>query len=303
MISLNKYRNLTWIDVESPTADEITHLIEEYNVPELAAKELLTKTYRSKVDLYPNAIYLILHFPKLHHESGKATEQEIDFVIGKDFVITVHYEKIGALTECARTFENHTIIEKKAVGDHAGFVFFHLIKELYKSTMEELEGINLTLKEIERDIFDGREGKMVQTVSITNRKLLDCKQALRFHSNVLSSFEKAGLQFYGESFAYYLSAISGEYSKVENMLDGNKEILSDLRETNDSLLSWKTNQTIKTLTILTFIMLPLSLITGIFGMNSDVVFINSASDFLTVIVAMGCLGIFMFIYFKGKKWF
>lgn len=303
MISVNKYRNLTWIDVESPTADETAHLVEEYGIPALASRELLTKTFRSKVDLYHNLIYIILHFPKLHAKDTKSVEQEIDFLLGKDFLITVHYEKIDALAHCAQTFESHTIVDKGSMGDHAGFLFFHLIKELYKSSMHELEEINHLLRVIEKNIFEGSEGKMVEAISTTNRKLLDFKQALRFHGDVLASFELAGKQFYGESFSYYLSAISGEYNKVRNVLDGHKEILWDLRDTNDSLLSWKTNQTMKQLTVLTFIMLPLTLITGIFGMNSDIIYINNTADFFIVLGAMACLAIFMFLYFRIKKWF
>lgn len=302
MICTNKYRNLTWIDVESPTQNEITHLIEEYDIPEIAAKELLSKTVRSKVDLHHNTIYLILHFPKIHTKGDQATEQEIDFLLGKDYVITVHYEKIRALSHCAHSFESHTVTNKHAIGDHAGFLFFYLIKELYKESMEELESINDNLKQIESNIFEGKEGKMVHTISQTNRKLLDFKQAIRFHGNVLESFENAGKSFYGENFSYYLSAITGEYNKVNNLLEGHKEILRDLRETNDTLLSAKTNQTVKVLTALSFIMLPLSLIAGIFGMNSDIVFINDAIEFYSVILAMLFLGLVMFIFFKGKKW-
>lgn len=302
MICTNKYRNLTWIDVESPTQNEITHLIEEYDIPEITAKELLTKTIRSKVDLHSNGIYLVLHFPKIHKKGDVASEQEIDFLLGKDYVITVHYEKIKALSHCTHSFESHTVSDKNAIGDHAGFLFFYLIKELYRDSMEELEDINDNLKQIEENIFNGKEGKMVHAISQTNRKLLDFKQAIRFHGNVLESFENAGKSFYGDSFSYYLSAITGEYNKVNNLLEGHKEILRDLRETNDTLLSWKTNQTVKVLTILSFIMLPLALITGIFGMNSDVIFINSTSDFMAVLGSMGSLAFFMFLFFKGKKW-
>jgi magnesium transporter len=302
MICTNKYRNLTWIDVESPTQNEITHLIEEYDIPEIAAKELLSKTVRSKVDLHHNTIYLILHFPKVHTKGDVSTEQEIDFLLGKDYVITVHYEKIRALSHCTHSFESHTVSNKNAIGDHAGFLFFYLIKELYKDSMEALEGVNDNLKDIEKSIFEGKEGDMVHAISQTNRKLLDFKQAIRFHGDVLESFENAGKNFYGDNFSYYLSAITGEYNKVNNLLEGHKEILRDLRETNDTLLSWKTNQTVKSLTVLSFIMLPLALITGIFGMNSEVIFINSSVDFYSVLIAMVCLAIMMFLFFKGKKW-
>ena len=86
------------------------------------------------------------------------------------------------------------------------------------------------------------------------------------------------------------------------MLAGHKEILEDLHLTNDSLLTTKTNATIKRLTILSFIMLPLTLISGIFGMNSDISFIENTQEFFLVICAMISVAIIMFLYFKSRKY-
>jgi magnesium transporter len=169
--------------------------------------------------------------------------------------------------------------------------------------MLELEDINDSLRDIEKNIFDGHEGEMVAVISNLNRTLVDFKQAIRFHRETLRSFESAGTQFFGNEFSYYLSAITGEYNKVQNVLDGHKEILDDLKDTNDSLLTSKTNDTIKKLTIMTFIMLPLTLITGIFGMNSEIIFIKSLGNFGTVLLLMIVIGIVMFAYFKKKRWF
>ncbi len=302
MITKHNYKKLVWIDVEAPTKEEVLSLMDEYRLPELVAEELVTETYRSKVDLYNNLIYMILHFPTVGRQGRKAEEQEIDFVLGKDFLITVHYGLIDPLHTFSKLFEVNSILDKQVVGDHAGYLFYYIIRELYKQSALELEDLNGTLRDIEHNIFAGREGEMVENISNTNRKLLDFKQAIRFHHEILKSFETAGKDFFGESFGYYLSSITGEYTKVRNILDSQKEILNDLRTTNDSLLSTKTNETIKTLTIITFIMLPLTLITGVFGMNSDIVFIHSLHDFLIVLGAMSVTALVMFIYFKHKRW-
>jgi magnesium transporter len=81
-----------------------------------------------------------------------------------------------------------------------------------------------------------------------------------------------------------------------------KEILNDLKDTNDALLTSKTNETIKVLTIISFIMLPLTLITGVFGMNSEIVFISSFRDFLVVLSAMVLTGAVLILYFRRKRW-
>lgn len=303
MISRYTHKKLTWIDLESPTPEEVRSVMEEFKIHQLVANELLSPTIRPKVDLYNDFIYLILHFPYFVHGHGKKPEQEIDFIIGKNFLITTHYETIDTVHEFSKVFEVNSIIDKSNLGNHAGFLAFYLIRELYKSLSHELESINRLLLKVEHDIFEGREKMMVYEISKLNRSLLGFNHSLNAHQNILSSFEAAGTQFFGEGLSYYLRALTGEYYKVANMIEGNKEILLELRETNDSLLSTKTNEVMKILTIMAFVTFPLSLIAAIFGMNTaylPIVGING--DFWIITGGMLTAMILFFAFFKYKKW-
>lgn len=302
MISKYTYKGLTWVDLESPTEEELVHIMEEYGIPVLVGEEMHTKSIQSKVDLYPNFIYLILHFPQVSHTENRSMEQEIDFIVGNNFIVTTHYEFIDSLHEFSKTFEVDAILEKRMDVDHAGFLFFHLIKTLYVHSRYQLNDVNMLLKETERKIFEGKEGTMVAMISNINRTLLDFRQALRFHKEVLNSFDLAAKQFFGEKFGYYLSAIISEYNKTQAILDSHKEILDDLRDTNDSLLANKTNETIKILTVITFLISPVSVISSIFMMNTDFIVIRTPFEFYMILLAMVAVSVLAYIYFKIKKW-
>ena len=303
MISKYKYKKLTWIDLESPTQDEVKSVMKEYDIHPLVANELLSPTLKPKVDLYDNFIYLILHFPAYQHSHGSSTEQEVDFIIGKSFIVTTHYEVIDSLHEFSKVFEVNVIIDKSHIGGHAGFLFFYIIKELYKSLLTELNNIDKSLNNVEELIFEGKEKEMVQELSLINRDLLNFKQAIRLHGDVLLSLEAAGEQFFGQKFSYYLRAITGEYNKIASQLEGNHETLSELRKTNDSLLSTKQNEIMKILTTMAFVTFPLTLIAGIFGMNTvDMPIIGTHGDFLKVMGIMLFGTFLMFLFFKHKKW-
>lgn len=303
MISRYSYKKLRWIDVESPTKAEIEALREEFDLPPLVTEELLTEPLRSKVDLYSNAMYLVLHFPTSIDNRRRTREQEVDFVIGHDFLITVHYEPINALHTFSKQFEVSSILDRSQFGDHAGYLFYYIIKELYNDTTRQLEDLNAVFRNVEQNIFDGHEGKMVHTISQVNRTLLDFQQALRPHGESLRSFESAGRSFFGERFAYHLSVIVSEYHKIDHILDGHKNILNDLRQTNESLLTSKTNDRIKTLTILNSIIAPISLIAFIFGMNSHLLFLTNWTQLYFVFGSMAIVGLVMIIYFKARRWF
>ena len=299
MISTYNHKDLTWIDLESPTRDEVRSVMEQYDIHPLVGNELLTPTEHPKVDLYDRYIYLVFHFPAVSHKHGSETRQEIDFIVGEKFIITTHYDLIDPLHEFSKVFEVNTLLDKSNIGKHAGFVFFYIIRELYKNMTQQLDGVEKALKKIESNIFTGREGEMVAEISRVNRDLLNFKQSIRPQKEILESFERAGEKFFGNDFSYYSHAMTGEYYKVASILDGHKDTLSDLRTTNDSLLTTKTNSIMRTLTAVTFLVLPSTLIAGLFGMD-----LPDAPDpeFWLVISTMVVSMVGMFTIFKHNKW-
>lgn len=297
------YKRLTWIDLESPTKEEVREIMGSYSIHPLVAEELLSETIRPKVDYYGDQIYLVLHFPTVSHSHRGKSWQEVDFVIGKNFLITVHYETVDPLLEFSKMFEVNSILERSNMGEHAGFLFFYIMRELYKNLASELGDIERTLHEIEERIFSGNERLMVETVSGVNRKLINFRQAIRFHGGVLDSFEVASKELFGEKFGSYARMISGECYKIVSILDGHKETLSDLWNTNDSLLSSKTNETMKDLAALAAILLPVSIISSIFGISSSYVpYMNTPNAFYLVLGLMAVAAVCMYAVSKWKKW-
>ena len=304
MISRYTYHGLTWVDLESPTREEIVHVAEEFSLPQLVSEELFQNTLHSKVDLYDNLIYLILHFPLITAKSGENNEQEVDFVIGKKFIVTTRYETIDPMHTFAKLFEVHSLLDREKMTSHAGFIFMEMMKEFYKSTLHELEDITNTIRHIERQIFTKNEKSIVKEISHASHKLLTFKQALRFHRNILLSYETASSRFFGSDYMYYASVITSEFNKVDTVLETHREILNELQRTNDSLLTSRTNDIVKRLTIITFVMMPFTVIGGLFYMNTtdNVIFIKTINEFYAVVGSMVALSILIFIYFKRKKW-
>ncbi len=304
MISRYTYHDITWVDVQSPTKEELAHLVEEFSIPPLVAEETISNTLHAKVELYDDLIYMILHFPPSRRATQGATEQEVDFIIGKKFIITAHYEPIYPIEQFASLFESHATFEHEKKIVHGGFLFVEMMKQFYKHSLHKLDDITRTIKEVEYYIFNGKEETMVKRISDTGKRLLDFKQALRFHGDILKSYESASAKLFGEEYRYYAEIVTSEFNKVNTLLESDRDALTELQRTNDSLLSTKTNDTMRTFTIMTFVLTPLMLITGVFGMNTadDLLFIHDKADFFFVLGAMVITGLIMFLFFKVRKW-
>lgn len=300
------YKNIKWVDLENPTSEEVRQLIEEFDIAPVVANELISPSIRSHVDVHSKYLYLILHFPYSHSPDASDTKktQEVDFIIGKDFIITTHYDSIDALHDFSKVFEVQSILDKSDLAKHGGFVFFYMVKHLYKQMLNKVELIQDLISDIEPGIFNGEEKRMVTEISKLNRVILTFKESLSSHKEVLSSFEVAASKFFGDDFKYHLHSILGEYQKVVTKIDNTKEYLSELRMTNDSLLNTKQNEIMKNLTLMTFIFLPLTLVASVFGMNAEnVPLVGHRQDFWLIVLIMFAFSVITFLIFKKRKWF
>lgn len=303
MISTFKQKNITWIDLECPTADEVKSLMQKYSIHPLVAEELLKPTIRSRVDVYKNLIYLILQFPIFEQTSKTSISYEIDFIIGKNFLITVHYKPITPLYEIIKIFEVGSLLGRENLSKNPGVLLFFIIKQFYEFSLRQLDHIQLKIGKIEENIFKGREKEMVEAISYARCDILDFQRSIHMHESVLKSLEDASKKFFGPDFMYYANSMLSDLTKIKNQLVILKETVESLQSTNDSLLTDRANDTIKTLSILAFLTFPLMLLAAIFSMNTQYTpIVGTKGDFWIIlgIILMSSFG--MIIIFKRKKW-
>jgi len=303
MKTRHEYQNLTWLDLESPTKEEMREVMSEFSFHPVVAEELLSPTIKPKVDVHDSFLYLILHFPPSKQANSNEKNQEVDFIVGKNFLITTRYDSIEAMHTFAKSLEANSTIFHENIGNHAGHLFYHLVRRLYKELANELETVELRLDAIEKEIFNGKEKTMVHELSKVSKILLDFKQSLAPHKDVLESFKRGALNIFGEDYNHYMNAIINKRNRIVALTSTLKETMNDLRETNNSLLSTKQNEVMKTLTIMAFVTFPLSLIASIFGMNTYYLpIVGGQNDFWIVILIMAILTFVFFVFFKYRKW-
>lgn len=302
---ISKYTNgsVTWIDIFEPTTEDVHVLMDEYNINPETAHELQLPTYKEKIVTYKDYIYLSLHFPALRHTHIDKTDQEIDFIVGKDFIITTRYEPIDALERFVKTFEFDSVLKKGLMDGHAGYVFYHMLTDLYKSMADEADSINDTLEAIDKDIFAYKEKEMVGKISVVSRDLVSFYHIMITHKDILLSLKDVSVKSFGKDFAKNISKILNEYFRIEKTLVHNIEFVKELRYTNDALLSLKQNEVMKNLTILSFITFPLTLMTGIFAMETKYKpIVGMDNDFFIIVGIMLATVTLFFLFFKFKKW-
>lgn len=304
MIDRYELSGVTWVDLENPDADEVAELSKEFNIGPFLAEELLSPTAKPRVDVYAESTYAVFHFPALRHTRKKSRAQEIDIILGKKFLITVHYEPLEAITEFKRACDAEELLQKHKGAFHVGHILFELAERLYRESEYELAALEDTVSGIEERIFSGEEKEMVLAISEVTRELLEHKRILGAHSETLETLEKVGVPLFGDDMRNYFHGMASLHYRVLGRAHTMADMIDELRETNMAMLYTRQNEVMKNLTIMAFVTFPLSLIAGIFGMNT--VFtpvVNHPQGFWIILGGMFTLTTLFFIYFKIKRWF
>lgn len=299
MIHRYSHHSITWVDCENPTQEDVRVLTSEHGVNPIIAAEIAVPSARSKAEQFGDHIYVILHFPTIKDRGS----EEVDFVIGKNMLVTARYQQNDAFLEMQKVFEVDSMLDRNRIGEHGGLLFYHIMHGLYKNLDTELDVLSGIVQEIENNVFKGKEKEMVLEISNTNRKILHYSASLRHHKAILDSFRDFSIRMFGSEFGHYADIITSEYEKTAATIAHLQDYLAEVRETNNSLLTTKQNEIIKVLTIMAFNTVPLALVASIFGMNTvDTPIVGDEGDFWVVLGAMALLALVMFIFFKRKRW-
>jgi magnesium transporter len=306
MITTHTSRGLVWLDLQSPTEEEIGGLIQRYGLHPLVGEELKSSPSLAKIEFYKDYALVVLTLP-VRVKEGDAysiADREIDFIIGKNFLITSRSDTIEQVEYFAKVFEANAILNKGEKIEHAGNLFYYMVKRIYAGMCEDLENIRDSLMSAETHIFKGDERKMVEVLSGLSRELIDFRQTARIHREVWEDLiQFSDKDFFNKEFVGYVRDLRDDFNRIHELITNARELLADLRETNDSLLNTKQNDIIKTLTVVTFIFYPATFIASLFTIPApEVPLVGDTYGWWIVFMFMIGVTALIWWYIKRKKW-
>lgn len=293
---------LVWIDLKNPTTSELQEIMEELSIPPTLMGDLSGPVPRSTARSEGDVIKLTMDFP-IVKRTDIDHAHEIKFIITKHCLVTVHYEDMEAMDRFKKEFEVITTLGKAAKRANGAHIFVSLMTVLYGSADSKLDYMETNLAEIETEIFKGNEKEMVSEISNVSKKLIAFRQALKAHDEVFRDAKPLFDSIFKTDLESDLQGTHTHYFYILRRVGGLFEALDGLRETNMALLTTKQNEIIKILTIMAFIMFPLTLISSVFGMNTKTApIVGNNGDFWIIIGMMVVATLFFFTFFKYKKW-
>lgn len=289
-----KGKNVQWIDIEKPTEKDLDQLSKDYGIHPVIIEELRGPSARGRVEAYENYIYFIYYFPIYDPKEEASIRAEIDFIITKDTVISVHYDEVKELLEGCDIGE----------ADSSLAIIYSLIEHFIAFEERQLRHIREKVEAVSREIFKDKEKEILERITYLKRDVSEYRIVVRLQAPILHSLFTKGKKFWNESAEIYLNDLMGDQQKIVNQLEDYREAIGDFEDTNNQLMNLKINTVMKTFTSLSFLTFPFMLLAALFSMNTrDTPIIGEAHAFWIVFGIMAVGMLVLAIYFKRKGWF
>ena len=297
-----KWGKITWINIEKPTGSDMEYLAKNYLFNLFDLEDCLSRIERPKIDEYENYLFLVLHFPVFKMEARVTTSSQVSIFIGEDFLVTVH---TGALKPLAKLF-NDCQQNERAREEHmarsSGYLLYRILDRLVDYCFPILNRVIANIEAAEDRLFSEPARDTVQEISVLRRDVMSYRRIIRHQPAILKSLEVREYPFLREDLDVYFGDIGDHIGTISETLEEYKEVVEGLNATSDSLFSHRTNEVMKMLTILGTILLPLLVISGIYGMNVSLPFDDSSFAFPFIILFTLCISGSMLAYFRYRRW-
>jgi magnesium transporter len=293
---------LTWAHLDAPSADEAAQLADRFGWHPLDLEDVLSKRQRPKVDEYPEYLFAVLHFPVYDKAIQRLNAAELDFFLGQDFLITLPAVELLPVTRLFARCQEEPELRESLFSKGSGYLLYHVLDDLFDYCFPILDKIGHKLDTIEDEMFEGRAEDVVRDLSNVKQEIISYRKIIKPERSSLRVLEGRVQRFLPEDLELYFDDIVDAAERIWDLLDNNKEVVEGLEQTNESVISHRQNDVLRILTVVSVVLLPLTLISGIFGMNVHFPGFDSASAFWAIIGAMIGIALALVGFFKYKRW-
>jgi magnesium transporter len=295
---------LTWVNVVGPGLETANMLAERFGWHPLDVEDIISKRQRPKVDEYEDDGYLfiVLHLPVYDKTIQRLNAAELDAFIGPDYLVTIPNRELLPVTRLFARCENDEILREQLFAKGTGRLLYEVLDDLFDYCFPILDKIGHKLDSIEDEMFEGHAEDVVRDISNVKQEIISYRKVIKPGRSTLRALERRIDKFLPEELDLYFDDIVDAAERIWDQLDNYKEVVDGLESTNESVISHRQNDVLRVLTIFSVIVLPLTLISGIFGMNVRFPGEGTTLGFWIVIVLMLVSIVGMFGFFRLKRW-
>jgi magnesium transporter len=272
-----------WVDLSQPTPEESRILTDVFAFHELAVEDAIAQTHHPKIESYGTFLYLILHGIDFQARDHCFTTKDIDFFLSDQYLVTVHpgvSRSIGKVIDiCSRN--------GMVLGEGPAALLHRIVDAMVDNYRPEIDKLSARLDDLEREVFKGGTPNLA-------RRIIDFKRDVA----------RREFPFVTETLAYRFRDVYDHLVRLTDEAVFFQDRISSLLDAHLSMVSNQLNGVMKVLTIIATLFMPLTVLTGMYGMNVTLPHLpgGDAAQFWWVLGIMLALSISMVMFFRRRGW-
>jgi len=295
---------LTWIHLDAPSLTHAQELADRFGWHPLDVEDVMSKRQRPKVDDYADEGYLfgVLHFPVYDRSVQRLNAAELDVFVGPDYLVTLPSVELLPVTRLFHRCQEDEAFREQLLSKGSGRLLYEVLDDLFDYCFPILDKIGHKLDSLEDDVFEGRSFEVVRDISNVKQEIISYRKIIKPERSTLRLLERHVERFLPEELDLYFDDIVDAAERVWDILDNYKEVVEALEDTNESVISHRQNDVLRILTVFSVVLLPLTLITGFFGMNVHFPGFDTAWAFWVIFAGMIASLAGLLAFFRIKRW-
>lgn len=292
--------NLVWVEIENPTKDDLEFAKDIFSLHPLTVEDCVNTNARPKIDQFPSYLFLILHAAGINRSTLKINTLELNICVGKNFLLTVHMDPIPSLKTAWERSEKNVAI----MASGSDNLLYQVCDSLVDNYFPLIDMLDTKIDKIESEVFSNPNESILEQIFLLKNDILFLRRTISPQRDTINMLAKGDHRFIGSGTGIYFRDIGDNLMFVLDTIETYRDTLTGALDAYLSNSANKTNEIMKTLTVIATITMPLTLITGIYGMNfKSMPELSWKFGYIGAYVLMAIVACGMLIYFKKNKWF
>ncbi len=293
---------IRWVHIESPRTADRDWLEEHFDFHPLDYEDVFSRNQRPKLDQYEDYVFIVLHFPLFDKDTGRILTAELDLFLGPDYLITLPSIPLPPLAAMFERYREKPELREEVFTKGSGYLLYKIVDTGVDASFPMLRKTGLKLERLEDDIFEGKSSEIVRDISDTKQEIINFRKIVRPQRAVLRDLERTKQRYLQDELEIYFDDISDAAERIWDTLENYKEVIEGIESTNESVLSHRLNDSFRILTAASVLLLPLTLIASIFGMNVHFPGEGEAVTFFLVLALMAAMLVGLVVLFRRRGW-
>jgi magnesium transporter len=296
---LKIHEGVLWLDLFQPTAEELLLLSDIFDFHPLCIEDCVHIQHIPKLEEYPEYLFLVMHAVKANSHPEKFDLVELDAFLGKNFLVTVHREPLHAVDITKEHLERGT----SAIYAGSTALAHELLDAMVDLYMPIIEALDTRLQELEDTIEEDPASDIVKDFFDLRRSILKLRRTSLKEQEVFYWLSHRDISFIDKKEALLFKDIYDHLVRIVELSEASRDILSGILSIHLSLMSNRMNDVMRILTIFSAILLPLTFIVGVYGMNFEYMpELTYHYGYFIVLGVMTLIAVGMMVYFRRKNW-